>query len=53
MEVFPRVEMTITRGHKFKVGGEGSVEMCEGSFLHRGWWGPGMHFQLRRLRQTC
>ena len=40
-KIFPRVEESITRGHRLKVRGQGLKEMYEASFLHRGWWVPG------------
>ena len=51
-KLFPRTEMTITREHKLKIRGERFSGDVRGSFLHRGWWGPRMHCQVKWLRQT-
>ena len=41
--LFPRVEQTITRGHRFKVsGGRYRGGMSEVGSLPREWWGHGM-----------
>ena len=52
-KLFPRAEMTITWGHKFMGRGERLSKDVRGKFfLHKAWWGPGMHCQVRWLRQV-
>ena len=38
-KLFPRVEESITRGHRCE--GQGLKQMYEANFLHSGWWVPG------------
>ena len=49
-KLFLRAELTITRGYMFKVSGEIFNRDVRGKIFTQ--WGPGMHCQVRWLRQT-